>query len=325
MRGIEEGNWLRVQSTEDPVIALRKLLKWGHEDEDKARATGRTLLYHAVLAHDLEAVKALLRNEGAGLVDVPVRDRFFQMAEYGGTPIIPAAAGSDVEILRELLDARADTTYRTETGFDALSCAVLRSPDAKMMQMCLEYFGDSMDLAKPAGKWGYTYIHSAALGSLHNVETTIRMLCKARGDVNVSSYMGWKPLHVAVTSESGNAMALVHALIESMSDVNAEITPTRKWRMIYSYARWVTKRGVKDAMLGLLACFAAMRTPLDFAAVHGHISEMKELLAARADPSFRNKSGFTALDVAGLKFVEVHPDIKALLAHGEDQCTEFPN
>ena len=55
-----------------PWFKLR--LQWLHDDAESARATGRSLLWHAALADDAETVKWLLQHEGTAGINEHCRN-----------------------------------------------------------------------------------------------------------------------------------------------------------------------------------------------------------------------------------------------------------
>ena len=80
-----------------------------------------------------------------------------------------------------------------------------------------------------------------------------------------------------------------------------EMPKTVKWRIILSVARWATRHGTTKSLLIEMAQWQG-KTALMDAALKGKVAEVRELLAAAADPALCNRQGFTALDLARVHF-----------------------
>jgi ankyrin repeat protein len=196
-------------------------------------------------------------------------------AADGSTPLIYAAHFGDAGSVQALLGAKGDPDLTNRYGVAPMHEAALRA-DASLLRTLLDA-GAKVDLALPQGET------PLMLASRTSSVAAVRLLIEHGANVNVvERWQGQTPLMYAAAHDRGEVAA---ALIAAGADVNARSPindlPERKPAVRYF---------VEIPLAGL--------TPVMFAARHGAISALRELIKAKADLNARTPEGFSPVVIA---------------------------
>jgi ankyrin repeat protein len=206
----------------------------------------------------------------------------------GKRPAFVAANLGDMNILKALLEARADAnlTEKKENGLTpAHEAAANDHVDA--LRLLLEARAN----IDARGDNGITPIHQAAFS---NRVASIKVLLEARADVNTPTTNGKTPIYSA--TQEGHVKALKE-LLEARADANL----TLRWSPIHvaaQYENMVALRLLLEARANLDASNHEGVTPIHVASKHGCLASVKFLLEAWADPKRVSIGGAGPLDYA---------------------------
>ena len=142
---------------------------------------------------------------------------------------------------------------------------------------------------------------------------TVRQLVAAKCCIGHKDFFGGSVLHHACINDDARP-EVIRVLIGAAADVNYQQEPsTFAYRSLLKVARLAVHAGSKSALLQAMASWQGW-TPLMPAAQSGQVDVVRELIAAKADPSIRNRQGHTAYDLTRLSFGEGVPaSLKNLL------------
>jgi ankyrin repeat protein len=193
----------------------------------------------------------------------------------GSTAMIYAAHFGDADGLRALLAANGDPNLTNRYGVGPMHEAALRA-DAGALRMLLDA-GAEVDRALPEGET------PLMLASRTSGVAAVRLLIERGANVNVvERWQGQTPLMYAAAHDRGEVAA---ALIAAGADVDARTPlndlPERKPAVRYF---------VEIPLAGL--------TPVMFAARHGAVAALRELIEAKADIDAKTPEGFSAVVIA---------------------------
>jgi len=146
---------------------------------------GRTALYLAASQHYSTAVFELLLEKGADP----------NLATTGGrTPLMAAAGGGEVAMMRRLIEKQANVNFSSGTGSVALMDAA-SSRNSEAVALLLAHGAD----ANAKTKRNQTAL---AMAATFGSEDIVRMLLDKGADVNVRDERGYSPLMYAAYSEA---------------------------------------------------------------------------------------------------------------------------
>jgi uncharacterized protein len=196
-------------------------------------------------------------------------------APDGSTPLIYAAHFGDARSAQALLGAKADPNLMNRYGIGPVHEAALRA-DASLLKTLVEA-GADVDRALPQGET------PLMLASRTTGVGAVRVLIEHGAKVNVvERWQGQTPLMYAAAHDRA---AVAAALIAAGADVNARTPindlPDRKPAVRYF---------VEIPLGGL--------TPVMFAARHGAVSALRELIKAGADVDAKTPEGFSPVVIA---------------------------
>ncbi|HVY63821.1 MAG TPA: ankyrin repeat domain-containing protein [Gammaproteobacteria bacterium] len=196
-------------------------------------------------------------------------------AADGSTPLIYATHFGDTAGVQALLAAKGDPNITNRYGVGPMHEAALRA-DAGLLRVLLDA-GAEVDLALPQGET------ALMLASRTSGVEAVRLLIERGAKVNVvEKWQGQTPLMYAAAHDRGEVAA---ALIAAGADVNARTPindlPERKPAVRYF---------VEIPLAGL--------TPVMFAARHGALSALRELIKAKADLNAKTPEGFPPVVIA---------------------------
>lgn len=250
------------------------LLKAG-EDPNARDEYGRTPLWIAVTAKDMELVKHLLDN-GADINMAP---------DDGRTPLCYAVQDGQLGVARFLIEKGADVNIARNGKRTPLYMAVSGNMP-EMTQLLIENGAD----VNASTDYDWSPLMRACKNGNTNL---IRMLLRHGAEVNVAGRNGWSPLMLAC--DNGNT-EVVQALLRETPDVNQKMT--NGWAALHLAARKGYAEIAKlllehDADLNLATVDNA--TPL-YAAVRGNMPEMIVLLIENgADVNIPTDRGWSPL------------------------------
>ena len=233
-------------------------------------------LFKAMRNTDVAALRAILESRYK-TVNANVAD------EQGWTPLLLAAAGRPVEMLKLLLARGVDLQACTKgNGYTALHWATIQGTCEAMRALIVA--GADVN-AK--GKTGETALHKAVR---NNDGNKVQILLEAGASVHVDNAYGETPLFLA------NGPLIAQKLVDAGADVSK--TDTNGNAPIHS----AVKRGLVDIVKVLLAANADTDvrtrwgdTPLHFAAGLRKKDIVKVLIEAGADVNSVNNYGNTPL------------------------------
>ena len=196
-------------------------------------------------------------------------------AADGSTALLYAAHFGDTASVQALLAAKADPNLVNRYGVGPMHEAALRA-DVGLLRTLLDA-GATVDLALPEGET------PLMLASRTSGVDAVRLLIEHGAKVNVvEQWQGETPLMYAAANDRANVVA---ALIAAGADVNARTPindlPERKPAVRYF---------VEIPLAGL--------TPLMFAARHGAVSAVRELIKGGADIDAKTPEGFSSIVIA---------------------------
>jgi ankyrin repeat protein len=251
-----------------------------------------TALHRAAAAGHADLVKALLDRSA----QVDAKD-------YGGGGALHAAAArGQVEAAAALLDRRAEPSAPDEDGVTPLHLAA-RSGHEAVAALLLKRGAD----ANARGKFTGTPMHEAAE---HGHRDLVELLLANGGLANARSGGSHKPLtpwHAARQAGHADIAELLQG--HGGRDKAAQAISIHR-AAEFGYLGRLQVLLKEDPALISSRDYLYKRTPLHFAADHGHRQAAELLLAAGADAAARDKNGETPLDRAEAMG---HPELVALL------------
>ena len=278
---------------------VERLLK-AHANANSAPPTGQTPLMIAARRGDAQVVKSLL---GYGA------DPNAKEAAHGQTALMWASSERHPDVVRALLEARADTRVHSKSWTQNVNVC------------CQETGNDEITAVVPRG--GYTSLHFAA--QYGDVET-VRLLVGAHADLNEPAADGTSPLVVAAHVGQTD---VAKALLDAGADPNAagagynalHLAATRGdvdlVQALLAHGADVNARQMKGSPTKRVASGHSMdhrtigATPFILAARSGRLEVMKLLAAKGADLSLQTQDGRNALVV--------------LASHGTVEGPRFPD
>merc|ERR1740130_2121193 len=111
LQGLKQQIWEDQQHdvavAEIACIDLQVRLKWKSSDDEAGKVTGRTLLWHAALANNPEAVKVLLRHCDPVSLNAHCQNPNKLLGERMLSPLMCGMCYASFEVVQQLLAARA--------------------------------------------------------------------------------------------------------------------------------------------------------------------------------------------------------------------------
>jgi ankyrin repeat protein len=271
------------QYRDDRIGTVKRLLAAGAKlDAFTALALGR-----------ISELRTIAGGHGAAL------DRRLGFVAWEMTPLHVAAATSQSDAVRVLLELGADPGARTSTGLTPLGLARQRHDDVTARLLSVP--GAAPDL-------------SAAVAAGDLTEATACLQDTTRPAVDVLSRL----LFVAVERKDA---VMVSALLGASANPNVEVRHLAGERpALLTPLQFASRAGSADVVRALLAAgadpnagrAAGVPTPLHFAAGEGHLEAARILLASGADRSARD--GAYHATPAGWAEHSGHAGIAALLS-----------
>lgn len=262
---------------------------------------------YLVASREAYKLTPLHRAAAAGHVDVVaallVRSAAADARDYGGgAPLHAAAAHGRAEVAAVLLDGGADPNAADEDGHTPLHFAARGGHDAVAAVLLAR--GSNPNAR---GKFTGTPMHEAAE---HGRLGMVELLLAHGGMANArsgGSHKAFTPWHAA--RHAGHRAVADLLLSHGGSDKAAEAISIHR-AAEFGYLGRLQVLLKEDPGLVATRDYLYRRTPLHFAADHGHRQAAELLLAHGADPGARDKNGDTPLDRAEAMG---HPQLVALL------------
>jgi ankyrin repeat protein len=226
--------------------------------------------------------------------------------ELGSTALMHASAYAPIECLRILLDAGAEVNAASDDGFTPLMWA---ASDSAKVQLLLVHKAD----VRARSKDGNTALILARQNGF--TESVPVLLAAGAPDEDGMDAAGWPALNMSrdllLQSRSIGAEAMHMAPVAHpvFNVVNLTGDPVE------------ALRGMLDAGVdpNMSARMITLELPaLAFAAKHGNLAQVRELLARGADPNRRGSHGLTPLMAAAVGEFQDTTVIDALLNKGAD-------
>jgi len=204
-------------------------------------------------------------------------------------PLLLCAIASSVEVVRLLLERKADATVLYE-GMSVLHSAAAKS-DINIMKLLLS---KEWTLDVDAGdRFGNTPLHYAAFRGLNEI---VELLLTHGANILALNTNGSTPLHLAVAVGHVDTAGL---LLINKSAINPEdnygSTPLHRAAEI-GKTEVVAMLILRGANINVVDCYGW--TPLHFAAMRGHREIIAFLLLHGACVTAKNRSGQTAIALA---------------------------
>lgn len=305
------------QERRSPLEEFDGFLRWRPEDEEAARAgRGWTRLHWAAFAADAAAVRAVL-SQGDAYVEAPAPHGFPEYGlREGYRPLHLAvfAADRSFDAAVALLEARADPMARTSHEYHMDSLMILAmSGHVEGVRCWLDRF-PSWDMKRCDLRIGSSvlgFVFYGKHGGAVLAELLYRRVDPHAGSGNVSQVDAalFQSVH------GGNTEAVQLLLQAGCSPTVALQPPWLRWQVVFSGARIVLRLRLSCGLhCGSLWWFLANcegASPLHIATRDGNVASMKLLLNGRADPTCRNRRGWTPLDWADHEFGGHTPNLVA--------------
>lgn len=257
--------------------AMLSLLLNAGADLEARDARGRTALHCAIDSEKPEVLEAL-------------------MAQPVTVDIFASAALGDQERIRLLLADDPSLAGCTQAdGLTPLFYAVRRGHEA-IVQMLLE-LGSNPNVYVERWWMEPTPLHAAAM---HGYTTICRLLLEHSADVETRNEHGYTPLLVAARWNHCETVALLlkqGANIQARDTNGVSALDWAAWFGNLPLAQLLVDAGF-DVNLKAPEDTWSARTPLHFAAEHGHGEVARFLLESGADRNATNRAGQTAQEVA---------------------------
>ncbi|KAL0994388.1 hypothetical protein UPYG_G00121550 [Umbra pygmaea] len=279
---------------------LMKILQ--PQDVDLLLEGGCSLLHHAVMQGNEEAVKFLLLNHANT-----------NLANARGSTPLHLATEKHQKGLAELLLGRRSTNAnaRDEDQYTALHCAA-QNGDEAITRLLLDR-GASINETDSQGR---TPAHIACQ---HGHENVLRVLLSRGADVHVKGQNDWTALHLAAWQ---GHLGIVKLLAKQAgANLDGQTTDGRtplhlaSQRGHYRVARILIELGADVHVTSM-----GLHAPLHVAAETGHTSTSRLLVKHGADIQAQTAQGLSALHLAAQ---QGHlPTVKMLIEEGADPyCT----
>jgi len=258
-----------------------------HSQADKSQASvgakgpsSVSDIYDAAGTGDLERVKALL----VANVDVNA-----PRADDGVTALMTASEFGHLDVVRVLLEAKAEVNAKMNNGGTAL---ILASSYGHL-DVVKALLDAKADANAKAGNGGMALMLASEKGHLEVVQA----LLDAKADVNGKANDGMTPLIFA--SQFGH-LDVVQKLLAAKADVN--FNPSKGGTALIM----ASQQGYEDVVKTLLAAKADVNTQANYdgstalmlASQNDHIKIVRDLLSANADVNAEAANGVTALIAA---------------------------
>ncbi|TNM84588.1 hypothetical protein fugu_008766 [Takifugu bimaculatus] len=281
---------------------LMKILQ--PQDVDLLLDGGDSLLHHAVMLANEEAVKFLLLNNANP-----------NLANTRGSTALHVATEQHLKPLVELLLGRRSTNVnaKDEDQYTALHWAA-QNGDEAITRLLLDR-GAAINETDGRGR---TPAHIACQ---HGQENVIRVLLSRGADVQVKGKDNWTALHFAAWQ---GHLGIVKLLVKQAgADVDGQTTDGRtplhlaSQRGHYRVARILIELGANVHVTS-----AGLNTPLHMAADTGHTSTSRLLIKHQADVHAQNTLGLTPLHLAAQRGHLA--TVKMLIEEGADPFRSKP-
>lgn len=260
-----------------------------------------TRFLDAIHRHDIRAVRAAL-----------VRDPSLASSAdaIGSTALMHAAYAGTIEIMRALIDAKADVKASNQRKATALHWAVA---DPARMKLLLAAGAD----VNARTSEGRTVLHEASMQPAG--ASIVTLLLEAGADVNAKSILGQTPLFTAAAASLESTRLLLDhgadANVRSETGVTAAMTATVPGAvaLLVAHGADVHLRGKKG------------ETAIANAADHGDLNAVSLLLDNGVDVNVPDHRGYTPLMLAAHFDRDQTEIIKLLLSHGANPAASGEN
>ena len=259
---------------------VKRLLKDGAEvdEEDK---DGFTALDVAILHSHLGVARVLCKK-----IDIDP----FGIANHDPSLYWAAHAGR-VNVVKELIEKRADIEVKDDHGWTPLHCAS-RNGHLDVVKCLVANKAD----VNAKDHDGDTPLHWASRNGHLNV---VQFLFEHKADINAKTNYGSTPLHLA---SNGHYLDVVQFLVEHKADINAK--DKDGWAPLH----WASGRGHLGVVRHLVKKKADIHakdeggmTPLHWASQNGRLIVVKFLVDNKADINAKDNNGDTPLHYASWK------------------------
>lgn len=231
------------------------------------RSTGTTALFFAAQGGHLDVVRILLKARAK--VDIPSLD--------GGTPLFVAAQGGHVKIIRELLDCGADVN----------ACMKVNQSFFQFFFLFRIFQYKNVILQDRAS--------AAFIAAQNGHRTVLSLLILAHASMDIKRIDGATPLWIAAQMGHDHICKVLLQNGANVDTVRCDgATPLFK-AAHKGHASVVTVLLKYRPNLGLLP---NGETALHAAAMFGHMTVCKQLVAAGSDIMLKNQDGLTAMELA---------------------------
>ena len=248
---------------------------------------------------DLHSIRALIFNRSIdedliiGLISKELtRDDLNKKDQGGNTPLHFAAAYGRLEIVKFLLENKADSSLKNNEGKTALQIADSNKIYSNSPGVYINIVNALSPISKMNEK-GNTALHfDASDGKIEKVKD---LLTKG-ADPDMHDIEGNVALHFAVASNQFEAVELLLKYKASPNEANIEKTTPLHVATVrgnFEVVKLLLAHGADNSLMNIEG-----HTPLHLAAADGNAKIVEFLLKEKADPSLKNNQGETAFDFA---------------------------
>ena len=243
----------------------------------------RALIANALIEDDL--IKVLISKE-------LTRDDLNKKDQGGNTPLHFASAYGRLEIVKFLLENKADPSLKNNEGKTALQIADTNKIYSNSPNIYINIINTLSPISK-MDKKGNTALHFyASNGEIGKVED----LLKKGADPDMHDIEGNAAIHFAVESNQFQVAKLLLQYKASPNEANIEkTTPLHiaTARGNLDIVKLLLTHGADNSLMNIEG-----HTTLHLAAAGGNAKIVEFLLKEKADPSLKNNQGETAFDFA---------------------------
>ncbi len=280
---------------------LKERLEWHDEgtESKRARSSGASLLFWAVLADDLSSVREMLRTEmkdiNRGLTQsYPELTLFAKM-----TPLMVAMGFARWGVVEALLNVGANPLSTDKDGHDALMYAAMYGEDGNNIRGWLKRY-PQWNLERRETMVGLTALHWAAGGGANKAKVVEALLEHGANPLTLTHAGASMMTLLALNPDSSPDLMqwLLHYSDGKLLPlVKLGMLPrTMQWRIIYSITQVLARVGVRRKVIQEIAGWEGL-TPLHTAGLLGHLAICDVLVRNGAPLEARTRQGLTPLQI----------------------------
>ncbi len=294
---------------------MKEKLGWQDEatESKRARSTGSSLLFWAVLADDLSSVKEILRTEVKDINRALVQGYPELTLWAKTTPLVMAMGFARWGVVEALLKAGANTLSADKDGHDALMMAAIFGKDEKNIRGWLKMY-PQWNLERRENTIGLTALHFACASGAKKAKTVEALLEHGANPFTLTRFGCNVVCCAALNSDCSPDLIqwLLHYSDGKLLPLlKLGMLPlTMQWRLISSITQVLAHVGVRRKFVQEVASWKG-QTPLHMAGAMGHVAICEVLVRNGAPLDHRTAQGLTPLQLTERGYGGTIPDFFA--------------